>query len=93
MDLYALAGKTGNLAFFVTNATSGSIVLLGDGRTARFTPTNDFTGLASFNFNVTNLDTMVSFGPVRVGVLVAVGVGVGLVAIGLLCALAWHRYA
>jgi subtilisin-like proprotein convertase family protein len=71
VDLFVLAGRTGNQAFSVANGTNGTVTLGGDGHTATFTPTNGYTGFASFSFNVTNLDTGVGFGPVTVSVLVS----------------------
>jgi hypothetical protein len=38
----------------VSNPTNGTVVLLGDGKTARFTPTTGFSGLAEFRFAVTD---------------------------------------
>src|SRR5207253_54227 len=35
---------TVNLTFSVSGGTNGSVVLLGDGHTARFTPTGDYNG-------------------------------------------------
>jgi autotransporter-associated beta strand protein len=43
--------------YSVDNATNGTIVLLGDGHTARFTATNNFFGLASFRIIVTASDS------------------------------------
>ena len=36
----------------VSNPTNGTVVMLGDGKTARFTPTTGFSGLAGFTFAV-----------------------------------------
>jgi hypothetical protein len=48
-------GYTNNSpAYTVSNPTNGTISLLGDGRTARFTPAANFYGLASFQFKVTD---------------------------------------
>jgi len=44
------AGMASNATYSVSNATNGAVVLLGDGRTARFTPTQHFFGGASFRF-------------------------------------------
>ena len=38
----------------LSNPTNGTVVLLGDGKTARFTPTVGFSGLAEFRFAVTD---------------------------------------
>ncbi len=69
VDLYAIAGRTGNLAFSVADGTNGTVVLTNT--IATFTPTNNYFGFASFYFNVTNLDTTNSFGPVTVSVMVS----------------------
>ncbi|MBI3879268.1 MAG: T9SS C-terminal target domain-containing protein [Verrucomicrobia bacterium] len=47
-------GYTDAPAFAVTNATNGTVLLLADGHTARFTPPTNFTGLAGYNFTVTD---------------------------------------
>ncbi len=44
-----------NLLFAVTGATNGSVALLGDGRTARFTPAAAFAGASSFGFTATDV--------------------------------------
>ena len=36
----------------VANATNGTVILLGDGKTARFTPASGFSGLGGFQFSV-----------------------------------------
>lgn len=80
VDLYALAGETGNLTFGVANGTNGTVYLTNGatcsplgGNIAIFTPTNNFGGgsnggFGSFTFMVTNLDTVAYFGPVTVSV-------------------------
>ncbi len=80
VDLYALAGNTGNLSFGVQNGSNGTVVLTnslgciaGGGTIAVFTPTNNFGGgsnggFGSFSFMVTNNDTVAFFGPVTVSV-------------------------
>ncbi len=81
VDLNKLFGKTGNLSFFLTNSVNGDVYLtnvLGlvtntsqfSNNFAIFTPTNDYSGLASFNVFVTNNDTVAWFGPVTVSVFV-----------------------
>jgi len=45
-----IAGMASNATCTVSNPTNGTVALLGDGRTARFTPTPDFYGRASFTF-------------------------------------------
>ena len=82
VDLYSIAGETGNLVFGVQNGTNGTVYLTnspacnapGNGDTiAIFTPTNNFGGgsnggFGSFTFMVTNMDTVAYFGPVTVSV-------------------------
>jgi len=96
VDLYHLAGGTGRLSFFVTNALNGTVVLTNAVYTdyyyntngiytnqvvihtntlAIFTPTNgytsSFTNPASFDFYVTNRDTVAYIGPITVSVVVS----------------------
>ena len=71
VDLLVMAGQTGNLSFAVTDGTNGTVILQPDGHTATFTPTQDYTGFASFGFFVTNNDTLNSFGPVTERILVS----------------------
>ncbi len=61
VDLYAVAGRTGNLAFGVTPGTNGTVILGVDGHTATFVPVTDYYGFASFGFSVTNLATTNGF--------------------------------
>jgi len=81
VDLYKLSGNTGHLAFFVTNAVNGTVYLtnvLGSvtntgplsNSIAIFTPTNA-SPYASFDYYITNTDTMAYFGPVTVSVVVS----------------------
>lgn len=57
VDLRALVQDTnaaaGKLVFTAGPATNGTVALLADGRTARFTPAANFTGLAGFGYAVT----------------------------------------
>jgi subtilisin-like proprotein convertase family protein len=69
VDLYAMAGRSGHLAFSVANGTNGTVTLTNT--IATFTPSNNYFGFASFYFNVTNLDTTNSFGPMTVSVMVS----------------------
>jgi len=69
IDLYAMAGNSGNLTFAVVNGTNGTVVLTNT--LATFTPSNNYSGFASFGFFVTNNDTVASFGPVTVSVFVS----------------------
>ncbi|MHC4716187.1 MAG: tandem-95 repeat protein, partial [Planctomycetota bacterium] len=62
------------LAFTVADGANGTVVLLGDGHTARFTPTGDYNGPASFTYTVTDTgdgaDPPLSAGPATVNVTV-----------------------
>ena len=82
VDLQQMFGQTGNLSFFLTNAVNGSAYLtnvLGSvtntgtfsNSIAVFTPTNNYSGYASFDVYVTNNDTVAYFGPVTVSVVVS----------------------
>ena len=44
-----------NLLFTVGTPTNGTVTLLADGHTARFTPANNFTGTARFTYTVADL--------------------------------------
>jgi subtilisin-like proprotein convertase family protein len=72
VDLYAVAGRTGNLSFGVTPGTNGVVTLGTNGYTATFMPSNNYFGFASFGFTVTNLATANGFGPVTVSVMVSI---------------------
>ncbi len=54
------AGMASNATYTVSNPTNGIVSLLGDGRTARFTPAGGFFGRGSFQF--TSLDTLAGGG-------------------------------
>jgi pectate lyase len=69
MSLRQLTGGSTNLTYSVANGTNGTVTLSGDGYTARFVPTANFKGLASFSFNATNVTDGAGFGPVTVAVL------------------------
>ena len=82
VDLYQLSGNTGNLSFFLTNAVNGTVYLTNvsgsftntstfSNRYAIFTPANNFSGYASFDYYVTNNTTVAYFGPVTVSVVVS----------------------
>ena len=73
VDLKVVAGSTGNLTFSVVNGTNGTVVLLPDGHTARFTPAADIGGFGSFAFNVNDTTTGIGFGPVSVSVVIVGG--------------------
>ncbi len=49
-----IAGMASNATCTVSNPTNGTVTLLGDGRTARFTPTPDFYGRTGFRFVATD---------------------------------------
>ena len=71
IDLRLLVGGTGSFSFNVANGANGSVILLGDGYTARFTPaTVPFAGLASFRFGFTDVATGINVSPVTVSMLV-----------------------
>lgn len=58
-----------NLAFAVSNAQGGSVTLLGDGHTARFTLLTNFTSDVSFDFTATDESALTSGpGTVTIGV-------------------------
>ena len=63
-------GGSTAVSYSVTSGTNGSVVLLGNGRTARFIPNAPFTGLASFSFGFNVLATGTIVSPVTVSVLV-----------------------
>lgn len=46
------AGFAANAAYSVSGAVNGSVILLSDGKTARFTPKSDYSGFAAFDFTV-----------------------------------------
>lgn len=47
-------GMANNASYTVSNPTNGTVTLLGDGRTARFTPTPNYFGRAGFTFVATD---------------------------------------
>jgi hypothetical protein len=69
VDLRVCAGNSSNLTFSVVNGTNGSVALLPDGFTARFTAATNFSGVAGFAFSATTGGT--TFGPSPVGILVS----------------------
>jgi hypothetical protein len=71
-NLRTANGGATNLSFSVANGTNGTVVLLGDGYTARFVATNNFSGLASFTYTANDPANGLSFGPVSVGVLITI---------------------
>lgn len=71
VNLRSLVGGYTNYAFTVATGSNGSVALLGDGYTARFTATNNFSGLASFTFNASNTVDAALLGVTTVAVLVS----------------------
>lgn len=75
VDLTTLASDVvtpgSNLVFTVSGATNGSVVLLPDGRTARFTPAANFFGTGQFLYSVTDAATNTVFAGVVINVLPA----------------------
>ncbi|QDT51611.1 Calx-beta domain protein [Symmachiella dynata] len=61
-----------DLTFTVSSAVNGSVELLADGYTARFTPAADYFGAAAFDFEVTDTgdgaDSAITLGPITVNV-------------------------
>lgn len=53
IDLMVQNGNRSGLTYSLSNPVNGTVSLLPDGRTARFTPTAGFQGLGSFNFSFT----------------------------------------
>ncbi len=53
IDLVVQNGNRTGLTYTVSNTVNGTVTLLPDGRTARFTPTAGFQGLGSFTFSFT----------------------------------------
>jgi hypothetical protein len=72
VNLRTATGGATNLAYTITNGTNGTVSLLGDGYTARFMATHNYSGLAGFVFNATDPANSSTFGPVTVGVLVSI---------------------
>jgi subtilisin-like proprotein convertase family protein len=86
VDLYKLCGSSGSLSFFLTNPINGTVYLTNvlvtaagavtntgpfSNSIAIFTPTNNYSGYASFDFYVTNTTTVAYFGPVTVSAVVS----------------------
>ncbi|HLP76576.1 MAG TPA: hypothetical protein VK327_06600, partial [Candidatus Paceibacterota bacterium] len=71
VDLRSANGGIANLAFSVASGTNGTVALLGDGYTARFVATNDFSGLGNFTYTAMDPANGLSFGPESVGVLIS----------------------
>ncbi len=75
VDLATLASDTvtptSNLVFTVISPTNGTVTLLPDGRTARFTPATNYYGTGQFLYTATDEDTNTSTAGVVVTVLPA----------------------
>jgi hypothetical protein len=71
VSLRSLTGGATNLAYVVSAGTNGSVALLPDGFTARFTAVPNYNGLAGFAFTARDSANGVTFGPVTVGVLIS----------------------
>lgn len=70
VSLRDATGGATNLTYTVTNGDNGTVVLLGDGYTARFTAAAGTNGLANFAFTATDPAAGTSFGPVDYGILI-----------------------
>ena len=69
VNLRTMSGSTTNLTYTVADGTNGTVSLLPDGYTARFTARPDFSGRANFTFAAASLPDSVFFGPANVGIL------------------------
>ena len=72
VNLAALIGATNNFLFSVANGTNGTVSLLPDGYTARFSAVSAYSGLASFAFSAADNQTGQGLAPVTVSVLVTI---------------------
>ncbi len=72
VDINLLSFTVGmsNATYSVSNGTNGTVTLLGDGHTARFTAPTNYIGLASFTFTATHLASGSVFGPELVGLMI-----------------------
>ncbi|MEY3895128.1 MAG: hypothetical protein RLZZ214_647, partial [Verrucomicrobiota bacterium] len=70
IDLLVLNGNRTGLAYTVSNPVNGTVTLLPDDRTARFTPTSGFQGLGGFTFSFTSAGQTVAQ---TVGVAITTG--------------------
>ena len=70
VSLRTATGGATNLTYAVANGTNGTVSLLGDGYTARFTAAANTNGPAHFTFTATDPATATSFGPVSYGILI-----------------------
>ncbi len=63
------ATETNALTFAVINAANGTVTLLGDGHTGRFTPTAGYAGAASFGYTATDAGSLSSTGTISITAL------------------------
>lgn len=70
VNLRTATGGASNLTYTVANGTNGTVALLGDGYTARFTATANYNGAAHFTFTATDSAAATSFGPVNYTILI-----------------------
>jgi hypothetical protein len=70
VNLRTATGGATNLTYAVGNGINGTVSLLGDGYTARFTAAANTNGIASFTFTATDPVTATGFGPVSCGILI-----------------------
>ncbi|MGC3956842.1 MAG: hypothetical protein QM813_02410 [Verrucomicrobiota bacterium] len=70
VNLRTATGGATNLTYSVANGANGTVTLLGDGYTARFTAAANTNGIANFTFTATDPVATTSFGPVAYGVLI-----------------------
>jgi len=70
VSLRAATGGATNLTYSVSSGSNGSVSLLGDGYTARFTAAPGTNGVASFTFTAADPVAAASFGPVSYGILI-----------------------
>jgi hypothetical protein len=84
------AAMASNAVYAVSIPTNGSVSMLGDGRTARFTPTSNYFGLASFQFTasdslagggITNIISVLVTAPPSAPVFTNIVVAAGKVAL------------
>ena len=79
VDLTTANGSRTGIIYTLSNAVNGSVTLLPDGHTARFTPTANFNGLASFAFSFNALGNTITQ---TFGVCVSNGIPVELKWVG-----------
>ncbi len=70
VNLRTATGGATNLTYSVANGLNGTVALLGDGYTARFTAAANTNGMANFTFTATDPVAATGFGPVTYGILI-----------------------